>query len=241
MHDPLVRLYLPSYDPPSELPSDHFLTLPPVAEDVPPPSEIVISLICSYFVHGISVFCSALRLPSRPPGSLAMEVFVSAMHEDSSQLFSYWLPYLSPDSARTKTIDSACIKLYTVCSKTCSSLLSSPPTPRRQANSSTKSSQAPAASDIFRLRTFSLLCLAHTSPGTIESEAFWSEVGKVVAEFDEPDTDARQYHVLRSLNDLVLAVERRSDSSGYLDPEGKRFRSVVDGWLTMARVVSSPS
>ncbi|TCD70963.1 hypothetical protein EIP91_000870 [Steccherinum ochraceum] len=234
MHDALARLYCPSFNRPPETGGDYFLTLPPLADGDPPPSEIVISLICSYFVHALSTFCAALGISPPLPHSLSVNEFGRLVQAGLAPgSFRNWLPFFASDPSRGKIADSACTKIYTIFTKTCSALISLPSPPRSTANAS------PSA--VFRMRVFSLSCLAQTSPGTIEADAFWGEVGKVVAEYKDDKAEPRHGLVLSSITSLVDVVEMRSDKGTYLDPQGKRFRQVLDGWLSIAKTANDHS
>lgn len=235
MHDQLIRLYCPTFDRPSNPPPDYFITLPPIQEGEPSPSEIIISLVSSYFVHVLLTFSVLLRSPSSSPQHPSISVFASSIDKDHASNFLGWLPHLAANPSRSKAVDSACTKLYTAFNKTSAHLLCPPAPSHRVANPILNSV---ASSSIFQLRTCGLVYLAWTSPGTVESEAFWGEVGKSVAEYMDTDTGA-QALILRSMDAIVSAVERREDRTTYLAPEGKRFRSVLDGWLSFARAVST--
>ncbi|KAH8099548.1 peptidase family C50-domain-containing protein [Cristinia sonorae] len=228
MHDPLARLYSPSYCPPASLPVDYILTLPHISETNPPPSDIIYGLICSYITNALASYCSTLRDPTPGTGSFSLESFVSAIRDESPGTFTHWLRYLATDTSRAKMIDSTCTKLYTVFTKTCSWLQSPAPSRHPIANPPV----------IFSLRSFSLTCLAYTSPGTIECDAFWSEVGRVTAEYRDWDINARQHDILKFLDTIISIVERRPDRDLYLNPNGKRLAHVMEGWLIIARAAN---
>ena len=60
----------------------------------------------------------------------------------------------------------------------------------------------------------------------------------MIAEYKDPDGEARQRLISASLGSIMSIVERRADKESYCNPRAKRFRNVLDGWLAIARAVS---
>lgn len=242
MRDALPRLYAPNAASTPDPSHERYICLPPIPENGAEPSDIIYSLISSHFVHSLSTYCGLLRTSGPVSPAMTLEQFARAVHEGQPSSFVSWMNHLASNTSRAKIVDSACTKLYTTFAKTASTLVSTPAPLTRQPSSaptsSSSSSPSASASSIFRLRIFAVLCLAYTSPGVIESEAFWAEVGKVIGDYKDSDARTRQSLVLASLDAVVGVVERRADKDTFLDPMRKRLRYVLDGWVAVARAVS---
>ncbi|KAL6306065.1 peptidase family C50-domain-containing protein [Sparassis latifolia] len=92
----------------------------------------------------------------------------------------------------------------------------------------------------YRLRTYALLCLAHTRPSIIVSNTFWDQAVKFAAALvagergGEEDSQCEvAEHVLQSYERVVAAVQGRPDKTTFMSGTG--FVAFCEYWIACAK------
>ena len=227
MQQPLVSLYLPSYNPLDPSPQERLIVLPLPTQDSSLP-EILLTLISTYLLHSIVALTHAIS-PSHTSSQPICGILCSSGSQTPTLLT--WLPYIK--NLPTKHLDSILTRAYTTLTKAWSSSNAYP-------------------TSIFQLRVYGLFCLAHTSPSVLEPTAFWEQVIKFTMNYvaanvidkdpgrgrdDGGSAGPRQDGevtnvVLHSFDELVGRTQERQ---GFM--KGRGFVKFCEYWMSMARKV----
>ncbi|KAF9553254.1 hypothetical protein CPC08DRAFT_237548 [Agrocybe pediades] len=97
----------------------------------------------------------------------------------------------------------------------------------------------PSPESIFKLRTYALRCLVHTSPDAIEASHFWNQATRFSAAFVKSSRVKGEEHstitILHAYFELVSLAEQRSDRDSFLAPDekGDGFTTFGEHWPTV--------
>lgn len=173
-----------------------------------PISELHLTLISTYLLHALTV---ALHTTTDLPALLAL------LHDPTVPALLSWTPALS--RLPEKQHDNVFTRAYTVTSRF-----------------ATSSGTAPSSA--YSLRTYSLLCLAHTRPSVIAPNTFWEQATKFAAAFAKEQT-VKPAEGARTVLDgsarLVACVEQRSDYAEFM--AGPAFARFCEYWGRFAKQV----
>ncbi|KAI9061528.1 hypothetical protein FKP32DRAFT_1654199 [Trametes sanguinea] len=139
---------------------------------------------------------------------------VSVLHDSSIPTLLCWAPTLC--GLPEKQHDHTFTRAYTLTSRFASS--TDDPT------------------TAYRLRVYSLLCLAHTRPSVIPPQTFWEQMVKFTAAFANADsikTSEGTKVVLDSAARLVASVEQRQDRVEFMS--GPAFARFCEYWSRFAK------
>ncbi|KAF9552923.1 hypothetical protein CPC08DRAFT_822591 [Agrocybe pediades] len=180
----------------------------------PPTDAILLNLISLYLLYAITIQSQAID---------KLEELSLGITAPSTRSLLSWMPALSV--LPSKHIDSLLTRTYSALNKLCSS----------------KPKTSPSPSSIFKLRTYALRCLAHTSPGTIEASHFWNQAARFSAAFvkSTPAKGEEQTTsmILHAYSELVNLAEQRSDRDSFLaiDEKGDGFTTFCEHWTVFAK------
>ncbi|KAG5639575.1 hypothetical protein H0H81_012246 [Sphagnurus paluster] len=189
----------------------HLLSIPfPVSENA---NLILLSLTSSYLTYAITLLTHVCftRQPKGPV--LTIEAFSQALANEATLIA--WVPRCT--SIPAKQLDPILTRAYTTLTKVCTGS-KLPPQP------------------IFALRMYAILCLAHTSPGTVDPTTFWDQVVRFGGAFFKSHSGSQEDAmkcVLTAFGDLVGQLKKRDTASGFFDARG--FLGFCEYWMAFAK------
>ncbi|KAL7283883.1 hypothetical protein ACG7TL_001154 [Trametes sanguinea] len=171
-----------------------------------PFSELHLTLISTYLLHSTTV---ALHTTTDLPA------LVAVLHDPSLPTLLSWAPTLA--GLPEKQHDHLFTRAYTLASRFALSTGDDP-------------------TSAYRLRVYSLICLAHTRPSVIPSQTFWEQMVKFTAAFASNDsikTSEGMNLVLNSAARLISSVEQRTDRVEFMS--GPAFARFCEYWSRFAK------
>ncbi|KAG1775528.1 peptidase family C50-domain-containing protein [Suillus placidus] len=177
------------------------------------PPAVLLTLISTYLMHAIISF-THIAIISSSSTTTTPDSFSTALVESSTLLT--WVPYCV--SLPRKHTDTTLTRVYTVLTKSCSSM---------SANSRST----------FLIRVYALKCLLCTSPGTVQPNAFWDQIQKSCTVYvrssfpmSEPEELSVATLVSESLGEIVQIAQSKSSFV-----EGKSFVLLCEMWTSFAK------
>ena len=216
-------MYLSKHPQTKSPPAISLLTLPiPTAHEA---DEAIQTLLSSYLLHALT---AVSHIGLRASDSIDPKNFCDAIYKTETLI--YWLPHLQ--LLPTKHKDSVLTRTYTALNRATSNLQVTCP----------KDAKA-----LYRIRLYGLLCLAHTSPGTIDADTFWNQVAKwtVVCAKDLDhtgcmgDSEAMASFIVTvsaTFNEVIEHTRQREDHMSFMN--GRGFLAFCEYWMSFARRVS---
>jgi len=231
MHCRLVALVRPDLTLPISRPNSQLsprlrdvitiISLPRPSQSSNPLDPTLLLLISTYLSHGL-VALSHCFSSSSPKHTLreTLVLYSQTLHDSPSLL--RWIPLCT--QLPTKQCDVLLTRVYTALTSI--------------------SNQEGTAEAVFRIRSYALMCLLHTSGSTIGSKTFWDQVIKTASSFaksagsNDKEEERRLCRVVTSAFSEILAlVEERGNRDEFL--HGMPFISFCDAWISYSKSVSS--
>jgi len=218
LHPRICALYNVAPTQPRSSSRFHQLSIPFPSSDVPGDLALL-TLTTTYLTYALTIvthFCFTANQIIKELAS-NLDAFSHALCTTEPTLLA-WIPRCA--NIPGKQLDSILTRAYASLTKACATHKSN-----HQA--------------VFSLRIYAVMCLAHTSAGTVEPNTFWDQVVRFCGVFAKSQTlveEAATRAILSTFSDLVGRTEKRSDASAFLG--GKGFVGFCEYWMVLAKRVS---
>ncbi|KZT09299.1 uncharacterized protein LAESUDRAFT_696004 [Laetiporus sulphureus 93-53] len=204
MYSALIALYKPTYKS-SRTEPECFLLLLPLPSGDKPPAEVILTLIATFLLHVLTVYCC------RPADIPAL---LSILGDDSKPSLFSWVSAFT--HLHAKHHDALFTRAYSALSRAVHA-------------------PGVSALNSLTLRKFALRCLAYTRPGVVTPDMYWDHAvrwGKTYAVEESRPEDAIARTVLTLYVDLAYYVQRREDQAKWLRMDG--FSRFCESWIQWA-------